>query len=86
MYVCIYVFLDYIKQKTVLSLLSGYIKLFGKTHLTQVLNSHAHLDRLVTVLTQILELDYKTITLLEEPSIRGNLKVLTLMRIWNLDT
>lgn len=65
-------FLDCIKQKSELSLLSGYIKLFGKNHLTQVLNSHAHLDRLVTVLIEILELDYKTIILLEETSIRGN--------------
>lgn len=67
--------LDYIKQKTELSLLSGYIKLFGKTHFSRVLNSHAHLDRLTTVLIQILELDYKTISLLEESSIRGNFKI-----------
>jgi len=69
----LYIFLDYIKQKTELSLLCGYIKLFGKTHLSRVLNSYAHLDRLTTVLIQILELEYKTITLLEESSIRGNL-------------
>ncbi|XP_060879820.1 TELO2-interacting protein 1 homolog isoform X1 [Metopolophium dirhodum] len=61
---------NYIKQKTELSLLCGYIKLFGKTHLSRVLNSYAHLDRLTTVLIQILELEYKTITLLEESSIR----------------
>lgn len=61
---------NYIKQKTELSLLSGYIKLFGKTHLSRVLNSYVHLDRLTTVLIQILELEYKTITLLEESSIR----------------
>uniref|UniRef100_A0A2H8TQG4 TELO2-interacting protein 1 n=2 Tax=Melanaphis sacchari TaxID=742174 RepID=A0A2H8TQG4_9HEMI len=61
---------NYIKQKTELSLLSGYIKLFGKAHLSRVLNSYAHLDRLTTVLIQILELEYKTITLLEESSIR----------------
>ncbi|XP_027842762.2 TELO2-interacting protein 1 homolog [Aphis gossypii] len=61
---------NYIEQKTELSLLSGYIKLFGKAHLSQVLNSYAHLDRLITALIQILELEYKTITLLEESSIR----------------
>lgn len=59
-----------------MSLLSGYIQLFGKAHLTQILNSHAHLDRLTTVLIQILELEYKTITLLEESSIKGNFIVL----------
>lgn len=69
---CFVFFLDYIEQKTELSLLSGYIKLFGKAHLSQVLNSYAHLDRLITALIQILELEYKTITLLEESSIRGN--------------
>lgn len=69
------IFLDYIIQKTELSLLSGYLQLFGKTHFPRVLNSHAHLDRLIKVLIQILELDYKTIVLLEEPSIRGNFKV-----------
>lgn len=59
---------------TELSLLSGYIKLFGKTYLSQILNSYAHLDRLTMALIQVLELEYKTVTLLEESSIRGNLK------------
>lgn len=74
MYLIIYLFyfLDCIKQKTELSLLSGYIKLFGKNHFSKVLNSYAHLDRLTTVIIEILELDYKTITLLEESCIRGN--------------
>lgn len=75
-------FSEYIKQKTELSLLSGYIKLFGRTHLTRVLTSHAHLDRLTAVLIQILELEYKTITLLEESSIRGNVE--TLRRIYHI--
>lgn len=65
--------LGYTKQKTELSLLCGYIKLFGKPHLSRVLYSYAHLDRLIMALLQIAELEYKTITLLEESSIRGNL-------------
>lgn len=67
-----YFVLDCIKQKTELSLLSGYIKLFGKNHFSQVLNSHAHLDRLTTVIIEILELDYKNISLLEESCVRGS--------------
>ncbi|XP_050436981.1 TELO2-interacting protein 1 homolog [Adelges cooleyi] len=58
------------KQKTDLSLLSGYIKLFGPSHLPRVLNSYAHLDRMITVLTQVLELEYKTISLLKDTTIR----------------
>ncbi|VVC45407.1 Hypothetical protein CINCED_3A002913 [Cinara cedri] len=61
---------SYIQQKVELSLLSGYIKLFGKDHFVRIIHSSAHLDRLITVLIQILELEYKTITLLEESSIR----------------
>lgn len=66
-----FLYIDYTKQKTELSLLSGYIKLFGKTHLSRILKIYAYLDRLTIALIQILDLEYKTITLLEESSIRG---------------
>lgn len=73
---CYYFFIiDYTKQKTELSLLYGYIQLFGKTYIFRILNSYAHLDRLTTVLIQILELEYKMVILLEESSIRGNLNM-----------
>ncbi|XP_050532254.1 TELO2-interacting protein 1 homolog [Daktulosphaira vitifoliae] len=58
------------KQMTELSLLLGYLKLFGYSHLPRILNSHAHLDRMITVLMEIIELEHTNIILLEDNSIR----------------
>ncbi|KAF2903943.1 hypothetical protein ILUMI_02227 [Ignelater luminosus] len=57
--------LDESEQLSAINLLVGYLKLFGNTHLSQVLHSVNHLKRLMQTLVQFCELE-RDVTLYEE--------------------
>jgi hypothetical protein len=59
------------QQLAALQLLAGYIKLLGFNKMPHVLSSASHLNRLVSTLIQAFELDYSSVSLLEDYSLRG---------------
>jgi hypothetical protein len=59
------------QQLAALKLLAGYIKLLGFNKMPHLLSSASHLNRLVSTLIQAFELDYSSVSLLEDYSLRG---------------
>jgi hypothetical protein len=64
-------FLDERVQIVTLNSLIGYISLFGRHSLTQVLHSTVHLNRLILTLIHISEFDKSDISILEEYTTPG---------------
>ena len=64
-------FADDLQQLAALQLLAGYIKLLGFKRMPHLLSSASHLNRLMLTLIQAFELDYSSVSLLEDYSLRG---------------
>lgn len=71
--ICLYklFFIEDNQQLAGLNLLLGYLRLFGTTHLSQVLHSTSRLNHLISAIIQICELDNGDIRILEDYTIKG---------------